>query len=231
MTRTAHESTTAWRELLDTLGGLDRAFLDGDRAVTDDRHIADGYRMIATAMGVAFDTYLFGEPSRPMFVAVNTPFRRDRRWGGDNTDAYYYICPVDPRRRYRISGNRGDSVYFSLTGYNEPSPGAWSDRIVAIVRDDDLDIDAAGNFAFELGPTPDAAVLMTRDYQADPLTGRPVGWWIEALDEPEPIRHGDAETAARLRASAAWLRTMFAIVPLAVGARAGDGHPLGPELA
>ena len=185
MTKTAHESTAAWRELLDTLAGW-IAFLDGDRAVTDDRHIADGYRMLATTLGVAFDTYLFAEPSRPMFVAVNTPFRRDRRWGGDNTDAYYYICPVDPERRYRISGNRGDSVYFSLTAYNEPSPGAWSDRVVAIVRDDDLEIDADGNFSFELGPTPDAAVLMTRDYQADPLTGRPVSWQIEALDEPEP---------------------------------------------
>ena len=136
-----HESTAAWRELLETLGGLDRSFLEGDRAVTDDRHIADGYRMLATTLGVAFDTYLFAEPSRPMWVEVNTPFRRDRRWGGDNTDAYYFMCPVDPKRRYRISGNKGDSVYFSVTAYNEPSPGAWSDRIVAIVRDDDLDID------------------------------------------------------------------------------------------
>src|ERR1700758_1709993 len=231
MTHSEHESTAAWRELLDTLSGLDRSFLDGERAVTDDRQIADGYRMLATTLGVAFDTYLFGEPSRPMFVEVNTPFRRDRRWGGDNTDAYYYICPVDPARRYRISGNRGDSVYFSLTAYNEPSPGAWSDRIVAIVRDDDVDIDAGGNFAFDLGPTPDAAVLMTRDYQADPQTGRPVSWRIEALDEPEPIRHGDAETAAKLRASAAWMRTMFAIVPLAVGVRVDDSHALGHEIA
>jgi Protein of unknown function (DUF1214) len=231
MTAPAHESSAAWHELLQTLGSLDGSFLDGDRAVSDDRHIADGYRMIATTLGVAFDTYLFAEPGRPLFVDVNTPFRRDRRWGGDNTDAYYCICPVDPKRRYRITGNRGDSVYFSLTAYNEPSPGAWSDRIVAIVRDDDLEIDAAGNFSFELGPTPDAAVLMTRDYQADPLTGRPVSWHIEALDEPEPIRHGDAETAVRLRASAAWLRTMFAILPLAVGARVDDAHALGHEIA
>ncbi len=118
-----HESTAAWRELLETLGGLDRSFLEGDRAVSDDRHIADGYRMLATTLGVALDTYLFAEPSRPMFVEVNTPFRRDRRWGGDNTDAYYHMCPVDPKRRYRISGNKGDSVYFSVTAYNEPSPG------------------------------------------------------------------------------------------------------------
>lgn len=227
----SHESTTAWRELLDTLGSLDSSFLTGDRAVTDDRHIADGYRMLATTLGVAFDTYLFAEPSRPIFVAVNTPFRRDRRWGGDNTDAYYFMCPVDENRRYRISGNRGDSVYFSVTAYNEPSPGAWSDRIVAIVRDDELDIDDDGEFTLDLGPLPGAAVLMTRDYQADPLTGRPVEWRIEALDEPDPIRHGDAETAAALRSSAAWLRTMFAILPLAVGVRSEDAHSLGHEIA
>lgn len=226
-----HESTAAWRELLAALGELDRSFLEGDRAVSDDRHIADGYRMLATTLGVAFDTYLFPEPDRPQFVAVNTPFRRDRRWGGDNTDAYYFICPVDPKRRYRISGNKGDSVYFSVTAYNEPSLGAWSDRVVAIVRDSDLDVDADGNFSFEFPPTPDAAVLMTRDYQADPLTGRPVTWRIEALDEPAPIRHGDAETAARLRAVATWLRTMFAIVPLAVGNRVDDQHALGHETA
>ncbi|MFP1154657.1 DUF1214 domain-containing protein [Mycobacterium sherrisii] len=226
-----HESTAAWQELLATLGGLDRSFLDGDRAVTDDRHVADGYRMLATTLGVAFDTYLFPEPGRPQFVAVNTPFRRDRRWGGDNTDAYYFICPVDPRRRYRISGNKGDSVYFSVTAYNEPSPGAWSDRIVAIIRDTDLDVDADGNFSFEFPATPDAAVLMTRDYQAHPQAGRPVDWRIEALDEPDPIRHGDTETAVRLRAAAAWMRTMFAIVPLAVGTRVPDEHGLGHETA
>jgi Protein of unknown function (DUF1214) len=226
-----HDSTAAWQELLATLGTLDRSFLAGDRAVTDDRHVADGYRMLAATLGVAFDAYLFPEPGRPQFVAVNTPFRRDRRWGGDNTDAYYFLCPVDPERGYRITGNRGDSVYFSVTAYNEPSPGAWSDRVVAIVRDSDLDMDADGNFSFEFPPTPDAAVLMTRDYQADPLTGRPVVWNIEALDEPDPIRHGDAETAASLRAATTWLRTMFAIVPLAVGDRADSAHALGHETA
>ena len=103
--------------------------------------------MLATTLGVAFDTYLFAEPSRPQFVELNTPFRRDRRWGGDNTDAYYLFAPIDEHRRYRISGNRGDSIYFSLTAYNEPSPGAWSDQIVGIWNDDALDIDDDGNFS------------------------------------------------------------------------------------
>ena len=41
----------------------------------------------------------------------------------------------------------------------------------------------------------------------------------------------DAETAAALRASGAWLRTMFAIAPLAVGVRVDDSHRLGHEIA
>lgn len=227
------ESTDAWQELIQTLGGLDRGFTAGDRAVVDDRHLADGYRMLATTLGVAFDTYLFAERSRPQFVELNTPFRRDRRWGGDNTDAWYHLCPVDENRRYRISGNRGDSVYFSVTAYNEPAPGSWSDRVVDIVNDSDLEssgrMDAAGDFSFDMGPLPGMSVLVSRDYQADPLTGRPVRWHIEALDEPDPIRHSDAETAASLRACAAWLRTMFAIIPLTVGARVDDSHALGHE--
>ncbi|TDL09851.1 DUF1214 domain-containing protein [Mycolicibacterium obuense] len=227
------ESTTAWRDLIQTLGELDRGFTEGERAVVDDRHLADGYRMLATTLGVAFDTYLFPERSRPQFVELNTPFRRDRRWGGDNTDAWYHLCPIDEHRRYRISGNRGDSVYFSVTAYNEPAPGSWSDRVVGIVNDSDLQtsgrMDSDGEFSFEIGPLPGAAVLVTRDYQADPMTGRPVSWHIEALDEPDPIRHSDAETAASLRACAAWLRTMFAIVPLTVGARVDDAHALGHE--
>lgn len=100
----AGEVTVAWRELLDTLRGLDDSFMTGPKAVRDDRHVADGYRMIATTLGVAFDTYLFADPTRPRWLELNSPFRPDRRWGGDNTDAIYYMCPIDPTRRYRISG-------------------------------------------------------------------------------------------------------------------------------
>lgn len=121
-------------------------------------------------------------------------------------------------------------MYFSVTAYNEPTLGAWSDRVVAIVRDTDLDVDADGNFSFEF---PDGRRGRVDDPRLPgrPLTGRPVVWRIEALDEPAPIRHGDAETAARLRAVATWLQTMFAIVPLAVGNRVEDAHALGHETA
>ena len=227
--KTRHESTAAWHELLETLAGLDRSVLDGDRAVTDDRHIADGYRMIATTLGVAFDTYLF---ANPIDLCCSSQYAVPPRSSMGRRQHRRLLLHVPGRSQPPLSHQRQPRRQRLLLAdrLQRPSPGAWSDRIVAIVRDDDLEIDAAGNFSFELGPTPDAAVLMTRDYQANPLTGRPISWNIEALDEPEP-RHGDAETAARLRASAAWLRTMFAIFPLAVGARVDETHALGHKIA
>lgn len=233
------ETTAAFGELLDRVRDLDRTFLEGPRAVPDERAVVEGYRCLLTTLGVALDTYLFVDPARPIFVDINTPFRRDLAWGGDNTDAWYACTPIDPTRTYRISGSRGDSVYFSLTVYNEPSPGQWSDRIVGIVNDTDLELDPEGGFSFLIGPSApagyegtfielsdDAAVALTRDYQSEPRTGARVVWEIEALDEPGPLRRSDAGTAAGLRSASTWLRTLFDIVPLAIAPR-GAPETLG----
>ncbi len=239
------DSTRAWRELVAGLSELESAFLEGDRAVADEVGVADGYRMLATILSVAFDTYLFAEPTRPVFIEAVSPYRRDRRWGGDNTDAYYFYAPIDPSRTYRITGYRGDSAYLSLTVYNEPSPGAWSDRVVGVVNDESLSFDDAGGFELVIGPsrpdgwdgtfiqlTEDAAVAFTRDYQSDPINGRSATWHIECIGEPDPIVRSDARTARALRSSLSWARTMFSIVPLRVGVRADDERlSLGHEVA
>jgi hypothetical protein len=226
------QSTAAWRELMDGLAHLDGQFLDGPRAVGDEQAVAEGYRMLATGLGVALDAYLFADPARPAFVDVNTPFRRDRSWGGDNTDAYYSMATLDPTRHYRVHGRRGDSTYFSLTVYNEPSPGQWSNRIVGIVNDTDLEIDEDGGFSLLLGPrrpdgytgafielAGDTHVAFTRDYQLDPAVGRRVTWEIEALDPPGPRARTDAGTADALRAALTWVQTLFLTVPLTVAPR------------
>ncbi len=246
MTTPQWRSTQAWRDLLDGLAELDQTFLAGPKSLDDEQSVAEGYRFLLSVLGVAADAYLFADRTRPVFVDINTPTRRDRRWGGDNTDAYYAMAPIDPARTYRVSGQRGDSAYFSLTVYNEPSPGAWSNRIVGIANDTDLDIDLDdGTFSFLLGPhrpaghdgpfielSEDAAVAVTRDYQVDPRVGRRVTWSIEALDPPDPLRHRDLDTAHALRSVLAWVRTMFDIVPLALAPR--DETTLGhnsPQVA
>ncbi|MFL6157624.1 MAG: DUF1214 domain-containing protein [Marmoricola sp.] len=242
MTENNWESTAAWNELLTGLGELQESFLEGDRAVSTETGVVNGYRMLATILGVGLDIYLYPEKSRPVWVDTVTPFRRDRRWGGDNTDAAYAFCVFDPERTYRVWGRRNDSAYFSVTVYNEPAPGAWSDKVIGVVNDSDLAFDADGGFSFYLGATkpegydgpwiqftPDTAAALTRDYQADPLTGVPVQWQVECLDEPEPITRSDAATAQALRSTLSWMRTMFAIVPMTIKERTdqdrlGLGH-------
>lgn len=232
---TQYDATTAWHELLDGLRELETTFLQGDRAVQGENAVSDGYRMLATILGVGLDTYLFSDPARPIFLDTVTPFRRDRRWGGDNTDSYYSYVVIDPTRTYRITGQRANSVYFSLTIYNEPAPGAWSDRVIGIVKDSDLEYDAEGRFELMIGPerpegyggvfvelAPDAAVALTRDYLVDPETDQRVIWEIEAMEDPGPLRRTDADTAQALRSTLNWMRTMFAIVPLSVGLRQDD---------
>ncbi len=246
MSEATWDMTRAWRELLDGLAELDAQFLEGPRAVGDERAVAEGYRMLTTGLSVALDVYLYTDAGRPAFVDANTPFRRDRSWGGDNTDAYYSMVTLDARRRYRVSGQRGDSTYFSLTVYNEPGPGQWSNRIIGIVNDSDLDIDDDGRFSFLMGPSlpadyagpfielaEDTHVAFTRDYQLDPATGRPVTWQIEALDPPDPIARTDEDTAAALRAALTWVQTLFLTVPLTVAPRDAPqslGHN-SPQLA
>ncbi len=246
MNEPAWEMTGAWRELLEGLAQLDRQFLEGPRGVGDERSVAEGYRMLATGLAVALDVYLYADTSRPAFVDVNTPFRRDRAWGGDNTDAYYSVATLDPARRYRVSGQRGDSAYFSLTVYNEPAPGQWSNRVVGIVNDTDLVLDAEGRFSFLMGPSrppgqtgpfielgDDTHVAFTRDYQLDPVVGRRVTWTIEALDPAGPLARSDEVTATSLRAALQWVRTLFDTIPLAVSPRQAVeslGHN-SPQLA
>jgi hypothetical protein len=239
------QATAAWNELLAGLAELQDTFLGGDRAVEGERAVAEGYRMLATILAVSLDIYLFSDKQRPAFVDTVNPHRRDRRWGGDNTDAYYSFVMLDPARTYRIGGRRNDSAYFSLTIYNEPAPGAWSDKVIGVVNDADLEFGPDGEFEFYIGPrrppgydgpfvelTADAAAGLTRDYQADPLAGRPVEWRVEVLEEPEPLARTDAETARALRSTLTWMRTMFMIVPMKVGTRVDDDRlMLGHETA
>ena len=226
------ETSSAWRELLAGLADLDTRFLEGERAVHDERTVVEGYRMLAMGLGVALDLYMFGDPARPIFVDVNTPFRRDRAWGGDNTDAWYTFTPIDPRHTYRVSGDKGDSAYFSLTVYNEPAPGQWSNRVVGILNDTDLEISEDGTFSLLLGRrrpdgydgpfielADDARVAFTRDYQLHPDSGRRVTWQIEALEDPGEITRTDADTVVALRAALLWVQTLFATMPMTIAPR------------
>ena len=77
-----------------------------------------------------------GRLAAPRFVDIVGPYKK---WGGDNTDAYYQFAPVDPARTYKVTGTAGDAVYFSLTVYGGPNDGNYTTRIVGIVNNRELD--------------------------------------------------------------------------------------------
>lgn len=227
---TAPESAAAWRELLSAFAEFDQQFLDGPKAVRGEVAVAEGYHNLATMLALTLDMSLFADPVAPRFIDTLTPFRPDRRWGGDNTDCYYSYAMVDPRRTYRVSGAPGDSAMYSVTVYNEPEPGAWPNRTVGLLYDTDMPLDDDGRFSCVLGParpdgydgpfielSPDAHGIITRDYHEHPETGRRVDWEISVLDHaglPVKPAKTDAAVANSLRSALRFAQDMYALIPL-----------------
>lgn len=212
-----------FHELLAELGSLEGRLLAHPGGTGDDAWRCEVYRWIFAIAQVGMDCFVHGDARRPRFVDIVGP---GRKWGGDNADAFYQYAPVEPGRRYRVSGRRGDAVYLSLTVYGGPDDGRYSERIVGSVNDRDLTFDEDGRFEFWIGPhqqegpgvllAPDAVAAITRDYLAHPGGQRRTEWRIESLDPAPPYREDPADLARRMRAALTWVRDQAAIVPVSL---------------
>jgi hypothetical protein len=222
MTSRSYETSEAFHELMDVVRGAERLFLEGPRAVDDEMSVVEGYRWITQILQVALDCYLWGDTERPTMVPIVSP---TKKWGGDNSDAFYHFTALNPDRTYRIRGRRGDSVYLSLTVYGGPDDGRWSNRVVSVLNDRDMSVGDDGSFEIVVSPKqhagnwmklePDAVALITRDYLIDPESGRQASWEIEAEDPAPPPRPNDVAVAQRLRRAANFLRDLLNVFPLA----------------
>ncbi len=229
-----YETTEAFHELMSTLAELDRRFLEGERAVADESSVLEGYRWIPTILQVAMDAFVWADPANPRFVDIVGPYKK---WGGDNSDAFYQYAPIDPHRTYRVTGRTGDAVYLSLTVYGGPSDGRYSERIVGWLNDRQMQIESDGTFEVILSPRshsgnwirlePDAVCTITRDYLIDPVDSRRMEWHIESLDPPGTYRSNDADTARRFRAATTWVRQQAQLVPLDLGRPNSVDEPYG----
>jgi len=212
----------AFGELLDEVRAVERKLLDADPPLAE-ADLLDGYRLAFSLLRIAVDAYVWNDKDRPLLVDVIGPYLK---WGGDNSDAYYQLSPIDPNRTYRVKGNRGDSVYLSLTVYGGPDDGRYSDRIVGTVNDRTLAFDDQGNFELTLSPTPqpgawlklepDAVFALTRDYVTARDTARRVEWTIEAVDAPQRRQEDSADMTRRLRAARTWLHEQLSFLPTKV---------------
>lgn len=220
-------TAAAVHEFLDVLRDLEPRFREGERALTDDQAVLEGYQWMFSIAQVALDTQVWADPANPRFVEIVGPYKK---WGGDNSDAFYVFAPVDPAHTYRVRATIGDAVYWSLTVYGGPRDGRYSERIVGIVNDRDVRPGPDGVVELVLGrerPSgwdgafirldDDAVCAITRDYLIDPVRGRRVEWTIEALDPPTTYREDDADLARRFRAASTWLREQSAMVPIPLG--------------
>lgn len=206
----ADELSQAFAELLGELRTIEQKFLTADPPL-DEADVLDGYRLTFSLLRVALDAYVWGDKDNPRFVDVIGPYLK---WGGDNSDAFYQLAPVSPARTYRIRGNRGDSVYLSLTVYAGPDDGHYSTRIERTLNQRSMEFDEDGNFEFLLsGLEDDAVVALTRDYLDNPETDRRATWSIQALDPP--ARHHDdrADLARRMRAARTWINEQVSFIP------------------
>jgi hypothetical protein len=218
------ETSAAFRELIDEVRALEAKLHEGPNTPLDDQGVLEGYKWIFSILQVAFDVYVWADKARPRFVDIVGPYKK---WGGDNSDAFYQFAPIDPRRTYRVRGRTGDAVYLSLTVYGGPDDGRYSERIVGTVNDRTLDISADGSFEIVLSPEPhegawlklepDAVCAITRDYLIDPVKGRRAEWEITTDDGHDTWREDDADLARRFGAALTWIREQANIVPLPLG--------------
>jgi len=214
--------STAFDELLNEVRAIERMLLDAEPPLAE-ADLLDGYRLAFSLLRVAVDAYVWNDKDHPHLSDVIGPFLK---WGGDNSDAFYQLSPIDPNRTYRVKGNRGDSVYLSMTIYGGPDDGRYSDRIVDTINDRSLELDADGNFEFTISPTPqpgawlklepDAVFALTRDYVTARDTAMRAEWTIEAVDAPQRRQEDRADMTRRLRAARTWLHEQLAMLPVKV---------------
>jgi hypothetical protein len=188
---------------------------------------AETYLWLLDVLSVAVDAFVKADPARPELTPIVSP---TRKFGGDNRDAHYHHCRLDPSLTYRVHGKRTDAVYLALTVYGGPEDGHWTNRIVGTFNDRAMQIADDGTFEVILSADehpgnwvrlePDAIDLVTRDYLADRDHDTPTEWSIEVVGPtaavaPGPPRLSDDEIATRIRRATNFMSEMVAIFPMA----------------
>jgi hypothetical protein len=216
-------------ELHDAFTGLIDELVDTERRLReaqpplDERERVESYRWIFSVLQVALDAYVWADTGRPRFVDIVGP---NKKWGGDNTDAFYKHAPIDPQRTYMVRCTPGDAVYLSLTVYGGPSDGHYSERIVASANDRTIERNSDGSFELVLSTEPhpgnwlelerDAVCAITRDYVRDPASARRAEWTIAAVDPPVDKDDSVTTVAAKFRAARVFLDEQARISPVRV---------------
>ena len=179
------------RQMLDDL----TATIEADAET--ELELLEGLRMLGRVTALSSELSLDMEPAAPRLFSMNTPARFV---GGPNPDGEYLLGMIDGRRRYRLHGHRGTSVYLGIQVL--AGVGLTPRRMAAHLSDRDLSVTADGSFALVVAadePTAaelagaqwfrvpeDASALVIREYLADRAREVPADLTLETLDPVGP---------------------------------------------
>jgi len=203
------ESRKAFRELLETLGEIDRRWASEEWNLMGEADVAGAHRALMHMLGGGILTFLEADPARPRFERIVSP---TRKFTGDNADAIYYDASVSPEHAYVVRGRMDGAVYVSITVECDTADGSMSSRTAGVINDSDFDVDGDGRFAIRLGGSeqprnwlgldPAATRITTRHYYenevsaaADPT--RNAALEIERIDPGTPPPPPDDASVAR----------------------------------
>lgn len=211
MTDHTYAALDAWRMV--------RSMIDDMTAMIEataetELELVEGLRVLGRATALCAELSLDVDVEMPWFFSMNS---EARYLGGPNPDGAYHLAMIDGRRRYRVSGRRGTSVYLGFQVL--AGTGLTPRRMAAYVSDQDLVIAGDGTFAFVLAPErptddelagaawiavpDDASAIVVRQYIADAAGETPASFTIDPLDPPgPPPRPTDADLAEQFTAMA-----------------------------
>lgn len=213
-------SRDALRDFLALVEQVDREFLGAPRNVTAPADVAAGEHMLLHLIKCGLDTWVDNDASRPRFAPLASAVLK---WGGEGADNPSHCAPLDPTRRYRITGRMRDEVYVSFTVYTGRQEGDFGDGVVSALNHTRFVRDADGRFSIDLLPEPRAGalhmqpgkpnVVIARHYferetcaMADPRLVCEID--IECLDEPGyPRPLAPQSLADKLRAAMTFIHS------------------------
>ena len=214
------KTSEAWQLLQKMLDEM-AAVVEED--AENDLERLEGLRVLGRVTTMALELNLDVDADAPRFYSMDT---EARFVGGPNPDGEYYLAMLDAREAYRVSGQRGSTVYLGFqvlagTGLNPR-------RMATNVADRELGLQEDGTFSLVFSvtePSPnvlqgarwvpvpdDTSALVVREYFADRASERPARLQIERIGPARPPAAPTDELLAEKYASAAFtIAKMFTL--------------------
>lgn len=174
----------SWDELVELLREAGERVTGPEWNVTELDDRAEAFRNLSHIVQSAFFAHQESDPDRPVFVRIVSP---TRSFTGDNSDAVYFETPVGAGQVYRVAGNTAGAVYTSFTMEAGAVDGKYATATSGVLRDDDMDIDASGNYEIRLGGEPAARNWLAIPEGGGRITTRHYFEWPESASASQTL--------------------------------------------